>query len=437
VISSQLLYERKKGSLSNEKILSQTQAQSRTFERHLYKIAASLEEYKDTTTLKKRIARLAYQFASHFKEAKGKKSSTSSCNLSITSVPRTNSADHFFSNAYLRQTSIQSAASNSSRVSMASAASTRVSMDQSNLQRQSSIADSASIDRSALPDNLSRVNTDFFPSGSNGLDAIINRVSAGSNGLGNMARQASASMVGQASAGMVRQASAGMVRQASAGMVRQASSGMVRQASTGGNAFNPVMRQTSDASGSIQRPSLGVRNSIGDLTMNGLPGSLELPQQPQMNNSPQLQQQLWQLGQQMGLPRQSSIGQVSNDLMASQGSILGGNLNMMLLNQMQQQNPMNLNMVLNLNLLQQQQHQQQQSMVGLNMLQHSQGMGVAAGNGLMNSNLGNLWQPNQIQGMIGNNLNSRETSIPSQLMPGSQGMMDDDGSSMLPRPFKW
>lgn len=100
---------RKKQKMTDAKWVARVKAQARAFEAQLYRNADSLEGYRDVTTLKKRIARLANAFASHFKKAKGEKGSSS--RRSISSISTTGSLEKHFSNADLRRSSLASMAS--------------------------------------------------------------------------------------------------------------------------------------------------------------------------------------------------------------------------------------------------------------------------------------------------------------------------------------
>jgi hypothetical protein len=107
---------------------------------------------------------------------------------------------------------------------------------------------------------------------------------------------------------------------------------------------------------------------------------------------------------------------------------------MMLLNQLQQQNPMNMNMnMVQQQILLQQQRQPQNSM-SLNL---GDG-GLMAGNGMMNMNMQNLLSGGDMQGMLSNAMiNPQGSSMSSQQMSHGQGMNTGDGNSTLPGRFDW
>eukprot|EP00934_Nitzschia_sp_Nitz4_P005885 Nitzschia sp. Nitz4//scaffold39_size137210//79096//80589//NITZ4_003207-RA/size137210-augustus-gene-0.182-mRNA-1//1//CDS//3329550407//5875//frame0 len=86
---SQRLVARKKIQKPNDPIaLPRIQAQARAFESQLYKNAASLEEYSERSTLKRRIAQLADRFFSHFQRAKQKSASKLGDNMLKTDMPQ-------------------------------------------------------------------------------------------------------------------------------------------------------------------------------------------------------------------------------------------------------------------------------------------------------------------------------------------------------------
>ena len=358
---AQLLLARKNKGVSHEKWVARVKAQTRAFESQLYKNAGSLEEYKDMITLKKRIARLANAFTSYFRNAKergGVQARNPTSNA--TGSAAVDSLNSYHNRAYVRQTSVQSAASNSSRGSL----------EQTKLHSEIAMPMPSSINPNPLPSNLTRAGSDYFPAGSSNLSALARRSSDGSGG-------ASTTMSG--------------------------------------------------------------RNSMENLMQNNVPSGLRLSQQSQANNPQRLQEQILQLQQQMALARQMSIGQGSNDMMTAHRSTMGNGSEMMLLNQLQQQNPMNMNM--NMNIVQQQillqQQRQQQNSMNLNLLQHTDG-GLMAGNSMMNMNMQNLLSGGDMQGMLNNAMiNRRSSSMTSQQMPHGQGMNTGDGNATLPGPFDW
>ncbi len=279
-----MLLARKREKNLDEKWVARLKAQARAFESQLYKNATSLESYKDCTTLKRRIAKLADAFASYFKQAKQRKSLLRNPSAEQTSMSVLGSLDVHLSDDDLPGTSMESLPSSLTGRKV------------SNLRRQISLpvaSNSVSLLPGPLMNNIARAQSDTM--GATGHN--FGRISSGSN--------MSSSMVGGNFSSMMSSNLGGMMGPMGMQQQQQNNQQLEQQLLASIQQQRAMARQMGIGGGQAQTGNHSLMT--GQATMMGNNGMSMLSQMQQQSTNPMMMN-LMQQQQSLLQQQQNSMG---------------------------------------------------------------------------------------------------------------------------------